>query len=96
MGSKLPPEQLELYFALDRILWEDWDPIGVSSMDGSKDEYHQYLPHVFSLALKNSSAREIAEYLYWAAGTRMGLDSTVEKNLQIAKKIVGISKKLLG
>jgi hypothetical protein len=29
MGKKLPPRQLELYQAIDEILWRDWDPIDV-------------------------------------------------------------------
>jgi hypothetical protein len=33
------------YEALDRLLFRQWDPIGVSDMEGSADdEYRAYLP----------------------------------------------------
>jgi len=63
MGKKLPPRQLELYQAIDEILWKDWDPIGVSGMDGPRDEYQMYLPQVYRLALKGDH-RKIVDYLF--------------------------------
>ena len=50
MGQKLPAKQLELYKRIDEVLWQDWDPIGVSDCEGARDEYHSYLPKVFRMA----------------------------------------------
>jgi hypothetical protein len=89
MGKKLPPDQLALYKRIDDILWSDWDPIGVSKMDDwPRDEYQGYLPHVFSLALKNASAEEIGAFLHEVASKRMGLGSKLSDHLPIAEKIV--------
>jgi hypothetical protein len=63
MGKKLPPRQLELYQAIDEILWRDWDPIGVFGIDGARDEYQMYLPQVYQLALEGDRAK-IADYLF--------------------------------
>jgi hypothetical protein len=74
---------------IDDILWTDWDPIGVSKMDNwPRDEYYGYLPHVFSLALHNASAEEIATYLRQVVSERMCLDSKVRDCLPIAEKIL--------
>jgi hypothetical protein len=66
MGKTLPPRQLKLYQAIDEILWRDWDPIGVSGIDGARDEYHMYLPEVYRLALEGDRSK-IVDYLFWAA-----------------------------
>ena len=89
MGRKLSADQLALYKRIDEILWTDWDPIGVSKMDNwPRDEYQGYLPHVFSLALKNASAEEIAIYLHEVASERMGLNSKVSDHFRVAEKIL--------
>ena len=88
MGRKLSPDQLALYNRIDEILWNDWDPIGVSKMeDWPRDEYHGYLPQVFQLALKDASAEDIAQYLHGVARARKGLDLKLSDHLAVAEKI---------
>ena len=77
MGKKLPPRQLELYQAIDEILWRDWDPIGLFGIDGARDECQMYLADVFHLALEGNRAK-IADYLFLVAAERMGLTSTLK------------------
>lgn len=88
MGKKLPPDQMALYNRIDEILWQDWDPIGVSGIPEARDEYYGYLPQVFSLALANAPAEEIARYLHEVVHQRMGMNSTVSDHLAIAEKII--------
>lgn len=86
MGTKLPPQQLELYQALDKLLLQEWDPIGISDCEGAEDEYQGYLPKVFSLVLSNASSREIAEYLNWVITERMSMNENMQHSLNIAEK----------
>ncbi len=83
MGRKLPPDQMELYKRIDEILWSDWDPIGVSGAPEARDEYYDYLPQVFRLALDGSNENRIAEYLFWVESERMGLAGNKQKCKQI-------------
>jgi hypothetical protein len=71
MGKTLPPRQLKLYQAIDEILWRDWDPIGVSGIDGARDEYQMYLPEVYRLALEGDRSK-IVDYLFWAIEGSLG------------------------
>jgi hypothetical protein len=87
MGKKLPPRQLELYQAIDEILWRDWDPIGVFGIDGARDEYQMYLPQVYQLALEGDRAK-IADYLFVVATERLGLTTQRNQHLAVAEKIL--------
>lgn len=70
------------------ILWSDWDPIGVSRLEGApRDEYQSYLPKVFQLALRAAPATGIAEYLRQATVERIGLSTSLETELPVAEKI---------
>jgi len=93
MGQKLPPRQLEFYQAIDEILWKDWDPIGVSGMEGPPDEYRMYLPEVYHLALKGDH-RKIVDYLFWAATDRMGLTTQRNQHVAAADKILAAKERI--
>jgi hypothetical protein len=87
MGKKLPPQELALYQAIDEILWRDWDPIGISGVDGARDEYQMYLPQVYRVALTGDRAK-IADYLFTIAVERMGLTTQRNQHLAAADKIL--------
>jgi hypothetical protein len=84
MGRKLPPDEMELYKKIDEILWNDWDPIGVSGAPEARDEYYGYLPTVFRLALEGSGENKITDYLLSVETERMGLPGNKQKCKQIA------------
>jgi len=86
MGKKLPPQELELYLALDGLLFNEWDPIGVRGIEEAKDEYYSYLPQVFKMVMDNAPKVEIAEYLNSVVTERMGLNSDMRHSLRIAEK----------
>ena len=83
----MPLRHLELYRAIDEILWRDWDPIGISGMSGARDEYQGYLPEVYRLALAGDRAK-IAEYLFEVATSRMGLTTQRNQHLVVADLIL--------
>lgn len=95
MGKKLPPDQLELYKRIDEILFYKWDPIGVSDMDWSRDEYQNYLPRVFAMALEYEKPDQIAEYLNQISTEHMGLSSRPEHDLNIAKLVLSVKEACL-
>jgi hypothetical protein len=97
MGTKLPPRELELYRAVDEILWRDWDPIGVAQFGkDARDEYYAYLPETYRLALAGDRAG-IAEYLHSVVSSRMGLSrSTVADHLAVADKILEAKVRIEG
>lgn len=93
MGIKLEGRQLELYRAIDEILWREWDPIGVFGIEGARDEYQGYLPEVFRLALAGDR-RPIADYLKWAASERMGLEIPPDRHLAAADLILDVKARV--
>lgn len=94
MGQKLPPQQMELYRRIDEILFYKWDPIGVSNMNWTRDEYEGYLPQIFKLALANSHPESIAVYLTAISTDNMGLSEAKQHDLKIAKLILEIKEEV--
>jgi len=63
MKNKLNDQEKKLYRQTDEVLHYMWDPIGVKGIAQARDEYHSYLPHVFSLLLKGENTKQITETL---------------------------------
>jgi len=88
-----------LYKEIDKILWEDWDPIGVNNIDsvGIRDEYASYLNKVFSMVINNkSSFAEISNYLCMVESDKIGLIPPDRKKANdVAAKILVAFKKIL-
>lgn len=82
-----------------RILWEEWDPIGVNGI-APDDEYDSYAFRVFSMLSEEADVQSVADYLRWAAAENMGLggagrdDSIAEDAQQIASKIIALRKEM--
>lgn len=95
MGIKLPPDQLALYKRVDKILYNDWDPIGISELGGPTDEYHGYLPQVFKRALSSEDPQEIAEYLTWVTVDRRGMSPAREHDVKIARLILASKREVI-
>lgn len=70
-----------------RVLWRQWDPIGVYGNTGSDwppDEYDNYLwPCLEQLETRVSTER-LAAYLSYIVGEYMGLGNTETVNAQAA------------
>jgi len=95
MGKKLPPPQLALYEEIDRLLWEVWDPIGISDDPRARDEYYSYLPGVFSLALNRCDLDEIADRLHYIETVNMDLQGSRDHCHRVAQQICAAREKLL-
>jgi len=91
MGIKFSEEHSSLYKAINEILWNDWDPIGVRKFgDWPKDEYQSYTPLIFNLKINNANAETIAQALYEIENDRMGVKGSYEGCLIVAEKIINL------
>lgn len=80
-------EPVNLYEAIDLILWKDWDPIGINDI-APRDEYKSYVPEIFGLVKANADRQEIAMRLFKLETDNMGMGGTLENCLIIADKIL--------
>ncbi len=71
---------------IDRILWEDWDPIGVNGI-APRDEYQRYVPQILNMVLQDKPLDEIADSLYNIETETIGVFGDRAKCKVIAEKI---------
>ncbi|HYV90223.1 MAG TPA: hypothetical protein VE978_00500 [Chitinophagales bacterium] len=71
---------------IDKILWDDWDPLGVNDI-APRDEYKSYVPQILSLVMNGSSIDEIAARLHHIESQTMGVGGDKERCRKIAEKI---------
>ena len=79
-------EQKDIYYEIDKILWNDWDPIGVNDI-APRDEYQSYTPILFSLKINGADKETIAQKLNDIATKTMGLSGNIGHCKVIADKI---------
>jgi hypothetical protein len=88
MGTKLSPADEMLYRAVDEVLHYIWDPIGVSAVPQARDEYHGYLPHVFSLLRHGADEGAIAKYLGEVIANSMELSANGQHDAEVARILI--------
>ncbi len=90
MGTKLSADDAGAYEALDRLLFRQWDPIGVYDFDGPEDEYRAYLPRFWQLVRSGSSEEQVVEYLAEIERERIELETSDEHRRDIARKAAAL------
>ncbi len=80
-------EQREIWNEVDKILWNDWDPIGVNDYGGSHDEYRGYVPSILKLLQDGADVYKIAMQLHHHAKVNMGLTSEIESHKKVAAQL---------
>jgi len=88
MGQKLSPQDMALYRAVDEVLHYLWDPIGISCVPQARDEYHGYLPQVFSMLRKGADESQLAGYLTTVTTERMGLSPRTDHDREVARVLL--------
>jgi hypothetical protein len=78
---------------IKRLLWEEWDPIGVNETDCPDDEYDGYAFQVFSKLKGGTTLQDVEAYLEWAETENMGLSSSSGRNRLIAQKIIDLHQR---
>ncbi len=63
----------KLISQVSRILYDEWDPIGVSSYGGPEDEYLKYAKEVVRLMQSDHDKSAIKDYLLSSAERKIGL-----------------------
>lgn len=80
----------KIFRAIDKILWTDWDPIGVNDLQICRDEYRSYVPSIYKLKLAGGDRETIASRLFEIAQREMGISSPMEACRQVAEKIINV------
>ena len=69
---------------MKRILWIDWDPIGVNDSPGAFGEYDSYAASVLGQILHGANAAELDFYLARIEADSMGLGSSPASSRSVA------------
>lgn len=77
----------QLVMTIRKMLWEDWDPIGVNQFPEAADEYDSYAPEVAELVRSGTTEQAFFDWL-WALETgHIGLEGDRENTKQFAAKL---------
>ena len=85
----------QVYFLIRKILWEDWDPIGVNEFPVAEDEYDSYIPDVTYLLESGANLSKLVDYLSWVRTDRMGLFLNPLKDKEVAEKLIAAYSALM-
>lgn len=80
-------EPTNLYQAVDLILWNDWDPIGINDI-APRDEYQSYTPTIFKLKTSGADKETIAKTLHEIETVTIGILGDIEHCRKVADKIL--------
>ncbi len=83
---RMTREQNVLFEFIEDLLSYEWDPLGLGGF-GPHDEYQTYVPQIFSLAIGNATAEEIADRLRFLETETIGVAGDFEKCKQLARII---------
>jgi hypothetical protein len=75
---------------VDKILWNERDPIGVNDVKTVRNEYQCYVPTIYNLKINKAKKKELANCLYKIETDDMGLPGNFAKCMKIAVKIYSI------
>lgn len=87
MGEKSEPWEIDLYRAVDEVLFYIWDPIGASCAPEARDEYQAYLPQVYGLLAEGALDAEIASYL-GSVTEYMGLSPNSKHDAEVVEVLL--------
>jgi len=73
-----------------KLLFTDWDPIGITGLSDQDDEYASYASHVYGMFKSGSNPEAVAAYLGHVAATSMGLPDNYERDLRVANLALSI------
>lgn len=90
MGTRLNAQDASAYEALDRLLYREWDPIGLYDSGCPEDEYREYLPDFWRLVTTHAEPEVIADYLGQTEAGNIGIGTSPEHRLDIARKAIAL------
>lgn len=85
----------EIQENIGRILFEDWDPIGVNEQPDCAREYDAYVGGVYRLLASSASAEAVAAHLVELERDSIGLGpASAHDLLPVARKLVSLDVRL--
>jgi len=89
-------KEKELYKAVDKIIWNDWDVIGINEFEEARNEYYGYLPQLFKILKDGKNKKGITDFLYQITTVSMGLTGDKEHNEKVAELLIQKRSEVLG
>jgi hypothetical protein len=85
----MPRDTRRIYDAIHKILFEEWDPIGINANPHLQDEYDHYIGGIYKLLSVNSDKIKIVGHLRQLETVSMGLaDRDDERRQHVAKVLL--------
>lgn len=75
---------------IERLLWEEWDPIGLNDNPEWCDEYDTYALKVWGMVRRGDSQGQIADYLTSVEIEQIELTADPDRNLIVAGKALKV------
>ena len=86
----LKQEEKKVYNAIDELLWNEWDPLGVNHVEEARDEYCSYVTEIVQLIIQGAERETIANYLFKTETDTMGLFGDIERCKKVSEKVKAI------
>ena len=77
--------------AIQKILINEWDPVGVSLEPGAHGEYDSFIPTIYHMIVQGVSEDEMEDYLDSVAYESLGLPPNNDLDL----RTINVARKLL-
>lgn len=78
---------------ISKILWEDWDPIGINVIANAKDEYDSYAPKIYQMISRGDDYELVADYLTYVDTELIGNKPNMTRDIRVAKKLIDVLSK---
>ena len=75
---------------VQKILLQEWDPIGVRDIPEAQDEYDIYVSAICRMLREGKSNAELYSHLRWIEMERIGLEGNAQNTQRIATKLVDL------
>lgn len=80
---------LDVEAAIRKVLFFDWDPIGVATLGAPDDEYDSYIAPIYKILVETRSEDEIVKRLYQLEHDSMGISRNDPAVLKpVARKLL--------
>lgn len=96
MKKSNPTERAtEIQNEIREVLFQGWDPIGLSDNPKLNDEYDSYIGSVYRILASSRSAEKLIDYLFEAENETIGMMTENSEHLiPIAQKLLRIDVNL--
>ncbi len=76
--------------AVDLILWEQWDPIGINDNPVARGEYRGYVSSVVQLLQNGADVFKLSEHLHSLERASMGIETNPDHRKAVAQKLLNV------